>query len=399
MDSLMFEENILPFIQDFNTFIKYIEEERPVLSARRGVLGKIDSFKLNAKLNFKKAVVAPNYNQDQYLIIDLMFFLAVDSGLFIVGNDEREKSALIKTARKESFPELNNFEKYVFLLENYWSKYDFCEKHLRGCGVTDLYNVIRSIAECDLGQIIIKQQNTQEVFSTGHAYLLHLSYFGLCSLELIEGVKGTYDDYVKAVVPTELGTIICRKLLTGGFEFWNIEVARILIHIPGLKKVKKENIRLFDTLKKIFPDNIVQRTIENEVKMDRTGVYIFKVSLSKSLWRKIRMSYKSTFKDLHNAIQGAFDFDNVHLYEFYIGGNRRTAKITYAGDPYEGIAGDITMGEASLYKGQKIMYLYDFGDEWEFDITLDDINNNDVLPIKPEVIESKGQSPEQYSEW
>lgn len=396
MDLCTFEERILPLVQDFNTFMKYIEEEKPVLSAKRGVLGKNDSFKLNSKLNFNKAVTAPKYNQDQYFIIDLIFSLAVDSGLYVVAYDEKEKLNLIKTEKAGLFFELNNFEKYVFIIENYWSKYDFAERYPRLSGVVALCNIIASIAEGNLEEPILKEENTQIVFSTAASFLRHLSYFGLCSLELIEGVKSKYEDSVKAVIPTELGTIICKKLLNEGFTFWNIEVAELLIEHLGIKRGNKS---LFSVLKDIFPDNIVQRTIENEAQIDRSGVYTFKVSLSKTLWRKIIMSHKNTFQDLHLAIQKAFDFDNGHLYEFYIGGNIRTAKITYAGDPYEGIVDDIPIGRASLYKGQQIKYLFDFGDQWNFDIIVTDIDKSVILPIQPEVIESKGRSPQQYQQW
>ncbi|MBZ9633746.1 plasmid pRiA4b ORF-3 family protein [Clostridium sp. FP1] len=395
MDSSICEENILPLVQDFNIFMEYIEEEKPVLSAKKEVLGKNDSFKLNSKLNFNKAVTAPNYNQDQYFIIDLMFSLAVDSGLYVVANDEKEKVNLVKTEKVELFLELNNFEKYVFIIENYWSKYDFCKKYPRWSGTIALWNTIASIAKGNLGEPILKQENTQIVFSTAVSFLCQLSYFGLCSLELIEGVKNKYEDTVKAIIPTELGIVICEKLLTEGFNFWNMEDVETLMEYLGIKRGDKS---LFFVLKDIFPDNIVQKTIEDEVQIDRSGVYTFKVNLSKSLWRKIRMSHRSTFEDLHLAIQSAFNFDNDHLYDFYIGGNRRTAKITYAGNPQEGIVDDITIGEASLYKGQKIKYLFDFGDEWEFDIIVTDIDKNATLPIQPEVIESKGKSPEQYPE-
>ncbi|WP_373861703.1 IS1096 element passenger TnpR family protein [Clostridium tagluense] len=56
------------------------------------------------------------------------------------------------------------------------------------------------------------------------------------------------------------------------------------------------------------------------------------------------------------------------------------------------------MGEASIYKGQKIKYIFDFGYQWEFNIIVTDIDKNATLPMQPEVIESKGQSPEQYPE-
>jgi hypothetical protein len=60
-ESLIEIENyISPLLQDFETFIKYVEEEKPTLSPRMGVLGKNDSFKLNSELNYRKPVTAPN---------------------------------------------------------------------------------------------------------------------------------------------------------------------------------------------------------------------------------------------------------------------------------------------------------------------------------------------------
>ena len=111
------------------------------------------------------------------------------------------------------------------------------------------------------------------------------------------------------------------------------------------------------------------------------------------------MSHENTFEELHLAIQEAFNFDNDHLYEFYIGGSRRTAKIIFTGDPSGGIENDITLGEMAIYKGQKIKYVFDFGDMWEFDITVTNIDKNVPIPVKPEIIEIKGEAPEQYPDW
>jgi hypothetical protein len=111
------------------------------------------------------------------------------------------------------------------------------------------------------------------------------------------------------------------------------------------------------------------------------------------------MSHKNTFEDLHLAIQDAFNFDNDHLYEIYIGGSRQTAKITYTGDPYKGVENDVTMGEVDIYKGQKIKYIFNFRNQWEFDIIVTDIDKNAPIPMKPEIIGSKGKAPEQYPTW
>jgi hypothetical protein len=61
----------------------------------------------------------------------------------------------------------------------------------------------------------------------------------------------------------------------------------------------------------------------------------------------------------------------------------------------------VILGLAGLFEGKKFLYLFDFGDSWEFNI--------DVVSIKPEeeeeepneakIIESVGESPSQYGDY
>jgi hypothetical protein len=47
-----------------------------------------------------------------------------------------------------------------------------------------------------------------------------------------------------------------------------------------------------------------------------------------------------------------------------------------------------------------MLYLFDFGDEWKFDVELVGIDKETPFPLKPQIAESKGEAPEQYSgEW
>ena len=49
--------------------------------------------------------------------------------------------------------------------------------------------------------------------------------------------------------------------------------------------------------------------------------YVFRVSQGKT-WRKIQISKESTLEDLHLAIQDVFEFDNDHLYSFFMDNKR-----------------------------------------------------------------------------
>jgi hypothetical protein len=59
-------------------------------------------------------------------------------------------------------------------------------------------------------------------------------------------------------------------------------------------------------------------------------------------------------------------------------------------------ATEIRIGELPLKPGGKMTYLYDFGDRWEFDVTLERIDPPDPKIKKPAVVEKQGKAPKQY---
>ncbi len=53
------------------------------------------------------------------------------------------------------------------------------------------------------------------------------------------------------------------------------------------------------------------------------------------------------------------------------------------------------MGEVPLRIGQTMTFLFDFGDNWEFDVVLEAVDSNRAVQVA-EVIETHGDPPEQY---
>ena len=389
-------------INEFEKFIEFIEYEKPGLSKKKGVLGKKDSFKLNQILCHQRNVSGPNYNQDQYPVIDLMFSLALAGRLYVKGNDEKGKAALLKTPMMESYQRLNLYEKYIYLLQTYWTKYDFDDKFGLGRVVSSFRSLLTLIADADVGQRIVKDDRdyTSWLYSEGAPLFHHLSFFEFGELELIDGVKGRYEDSIRAFIPNEFGIYSSGFLLSEAFTTFNSDEIRFLLTDCGEKIKPEKDKNPFEIFKNMFPKE-VERTVVAENEFDRSGVYTFKVSLSKSLWRKISVSHKHSLGDLHLAIQEAYDFNNDHLYAFYVGGNQRTGKPIYCTAAGNGgvTAEETTIADLGLFKGQKLLYLFDFGDEWKFDVELIKIDKDSPLPIKPVIVEAKGESPEQYRRW
>ena len=126
------------------------------------------------------------------------------------------------------------------------------------------------------------------------------------------------------------------------------------------------------------------------------GTILFKVTLPKC-YRIIKASMDHTLKDLHKAIQYAFEFDCDHLYAFYMDCNIRSHENVYwGGDDESPFASETLIGQFAWKVGQKFVYLFDFGDEWIFNIQVMEINSEEEIGKFPQAIEFKGTPPPQY---
>lgn len=388
-------------VKEFKKFLDFVENESPKLSQKLGAFGRKDSYRLNELLCYKKDVNGPNYNQAQYPVIDLMFSLALAGGLFVRANNEKGHPALVATGAMKSYNDLSLQEKYLFLLQTYWTKYDFeyFEKQ-KGVSETEISHFLDLIAVAKEGHRITNDDGFLRLYSGDAPFIHHLRFFRFGEIEEIKGAKGSYEDSIKAFIPNEVGITVSGFLLTEAISLWNNPYLR---HFSFDKEMNEKlgDKSAFDVFKELFDEGVVTKTVSSYNKFDRSGVYTFKVSLFKDCWRKISVSHLHTLHVLHLTIQSAFDFDNDHLYAFYVGGSIQTGKPIYCNEArdidIEKSTEEITIEEMELFRGQKLYYLFDFGDEWKFDVDLIKIEKTDPVLLRPLIVETKGEPPEQYS--
>ena len=393
------DKYILPFINDFDTFINFILEKDPSLSNKTLALGKNDCFELNSQLNFQTTAIKASQTQDKYIAIDLFFKLAVNSKLFLIQINSKNKFKLMRTVLLEEFLNLNVYEKYVFLLECFWTKYEFKEELLNN--IYDFIELIFVISKTNVEKkIYISDVNYgRSLFSYYSRFTKMLEIMGICELECIDNVKTKYDDSIKSILPTVCGIEICKVFMSIALDYLNVEDYYIDIikeqYVINDIKVKKT---FFELIAKVFEPKLINKSINCNSKINRKGTYILKVLLDKNLWRIIKLSHKARLHELHLIIQEAFDFDNDHMYAFYTGTSCRHGKEFYCANPfgesekYE----DLTIEDAEIYKGQQFIYLFDFGYMWEFKIQVMDFIENEEADLLPQIIESKGKSVQQY---
>jgi hypothetical protein len=107
-------------------------------------------------------------------------------------------------------------------------------------------------------------------------------------------------------------------------------------------------------------------------------VYQLRITLrdvSPLVWRRLLVKSDTTIAQLHDVVQIAMGWEDVHLHQFRIHGKSygvyRGGGFTVADHPRHGYLADFR-----LRRGERFVYAYDFGDLWRHDIRLEQ-----VLPI------------------
>jgi hypothetical protein len=153
---------------------------------------------------------------------------------------------------------------------------------------------------------------------------------------------------------------------------------------------------------------------KSAIESNSKSLSILKVTVSDFLGKKsnkqtyrvisIPTSYK--LDKLALAVLDSFDFDMDHMYGFYDNlknWSRSTESyIMEEEDAYDftGYVTKTTIGEAFDVPKKKMLFLFDFGDEWRFIIELQRVEPVDgKTKLAAKVIESKGEAPEQYPDF
>ncbi|MEW6586159.1 MAG: plasmid pRiA4b ORF-3 family protein [Nitrospirota bacterium] len=104
-------------------------------------------------------------------------------------------------------------------------------------------------------------------------------------------------------------------------------------------------------------------------------LYVLKVSLvgiEPEIWRRFVVPADITLDRLHDVIQIVMGWQDYHLHQFSIGGKMYTEDPESLEDGKDD--GRYRLGNLAKRKGLSFEYVYDFGDNWVHNVTLEETN-------------------------
>ena len=148
--------------------------------------------------------------------------------------------------------------------------------------------------------------------------------------------------------------------------------------------------------------------IIRDLQMAQDATLIIRVALDgeASLYRDIEIEAAKSLYRLAEAIVSAFGFDFDHAFGFYSGltdAKMRRVRPIYElfadmGEADAGVLGvkKTKIAQAFPQIGHSMLFLFDYGDEWRFRVTLTKMEKKVAKVRYPRIVATRGEAPEQY---
>jgi len=117
------------------------------------------------------------------------------------------------------------------------------------------------------------------------------------------------------------------------------------------------------------------------------------LQLDPPIWRRIRVSGDCTPRKLHHFIQAAMGWHSSHLHEFSLGMNRYMPLDAEFMDDDEALDDRKFKLRRMLKEGDRLRYLYDFGDSWQHVIAVETVEPCDFTGTWCEVLDGARACP------
>jgi len=390
------QDNPGTILRDFEVLLAFLGERELPASKGNQLLSLKVLPEINARLVRPLQLGLKRPQLKSYPHLQGLYLLARATGLVLIGGMSTKPLVMVDGEVRQVWESLNPTERYCTLLETWL---------LRGrpeiIGERDYgWGIIPRAFECwfsffrgipDEGLPITGNHDTESRlrYTPGWHNLGLIELFGLISVQhgLMEQGKGWR---IERLARTPLGDAL---LALFGTEFFgNLDN---ILQFETSPSIPYGTLR--PVLQSYFPEWVNDLVVPEQPLWG--GVYIFKVSLGQ-VWRRIAIPAGKTLDVLSDSILDAYDFDRDHLYEFSY--RNRFGVLERINHPYmdEGPwTPEVLIGDLSLRVGQAMIFRFDFGDNWRFDVTLEQVNPADESIQEPMILDQHGKAPEQYPSW
>ena len=373
-------------VRDFFVFLNYMKQQPIKLTKSKQQLTKKDLQALYALLPNLGLEVGPNSTHGYYPTINLFVELAQKLMLLKKNYHSSSSHYVVDATQLQAFEQLTLAEQYVSLLQCFWLHADwdalqgalYAQKPLN---IDFLFPELQALPPNET--IRLKQHPTlgSAVATYGH-FLLYFQYFGFWEVALDHEI-------------TPKTKVQARSLQVKPFL---LPLIPILVNAftARFDEAATGTAQFIDALKPLFEKGQLQSTLQPQPLINIEGEYVFKVAYNAACWRTIALSDTHTLLDLHNWIQRAFAIADDHLYAFYMDNLPFSSSCYNSPNDMEGpYVDEVTLGDLYLQEGQQFLYLFDFGDEWHFRVTVANIHENRVIS-SPGIRKENGAPPQQY---
>ena len=381
-------------LRDFGMLLGYLRErDLPVTGKHQLPLRVLPE--INARLTHPLQLGLKRPQQKSYPHIHGLYLLVRASGLTCVGGTSRKPLLLVDKAEYQAWEGLNPAERYGNLVEAWLLR---GKPEIIGERRRPMFFIPESFRECTYFFAAIPGEGLQIAgdrdaehwlrYRPGWHNLGLLESFGLVTVQHGPPAPGK-GWQIERICRSTVGDALLALLHT---EFFG--------DFDNILELEDEGEVPFGVLQPILRPYFAQW--ENNLSVPeqafREGTHIFKVSLGR-LWRRIAIPANQTLDALASAILNAVEFDHDHLYRFSY--QNRFGALESINHPYldEGPwTSDVLVGDVPLRTGQTMTYLYDFGDCWEFDVSLEQVDPDMVIEDSV-ILEAYGEPLEQYPSW
>jgi hypothetical protein len=128
----------------------------------------------------------------------------------------------------------------------------------------------------------------------------------------------------------------------------------------------------------------------SEIEVYQFRIYLRKIS--PIIWRRILVRSDSTIADLHHALQIVMNWDDYHLHHFLIRSKRygiaQIGDFGFMDDAYR-----VRLSRFNFRPKEKFTYTYNYYDDWQLEIRLEECLPLDCQKIYPLCVAGKRAAP------